>query len=227
MPLEAFDHGARRPVEPAGRLPKSGRTKAHVLGRAVELASRVGFEGLSFGSLAEHAGLSKSGLFAHFRSKEDLQIETLELASQQFLDGVVRPAIDKAPRGLARIRAFFDGWMEWIGAGRQKGGDILIGAAFEFDDAPPGPMRDAVVRGHRRMNATIVRMAALAIEAGDLRSDLDPDQFGFEFLGIIHAYHHERRLLGNEQPARYARIAFERLIDAYRKTPARSRAARK
>lgn len=200
----------------ARTTPKSRRTKAHVLNEAVALAGRVGLAGLSFGSLAEQAGMSKSGLFAHFRSKEDLQIETLEAASQLFVDTVLMPAVQSAPRGILRIHAFFDNWMKWINTGAPEGGDVLIGAVFEFDDAPAGPMRDAVVDGHRKMSATIERMATLAIEAGDLRADLDPAQFAFEFLGIVHAYHHERRLLRTERHATRARVALDRLLEACR-----------
>lgn len=198
---------------PAPRTPKSRRTKAHVLGEALKLASRTGFEGLTLGALAEQAGLSKSGLFAHFDSKEDLQIQALALASRQFVERVLSPAV-KAPRGLPRIRKFFDSWMQWIRSDEEPRGDILIGCAFEFDDAPDGPMRDAVVKGHSAMSATLERLAKQAIQAGDFSRRVDPAQFAFEFLGIVHAYHHARRLLRNERQSRRARVAFERLLAA-------------
>src|SRR3954469_6696 len=148
-------------VQKAPPSPKRERTKARVLREALSLASRVGFQGLTFGTLAEQAGISKSGLFAHFASKEDLQIQTLRIAEEMFVERVLQPAIEQ-PRGVLRIRRLFDGWMEWIHSGSVPSGDILTAAAFEFDDAPDGPMRAAVVEGHGKMHGTIERIAAQA-----------------------------------------------------------------
>ena len=195
-------------------IPKSAKTKTRVLHEALSLASRVGFAGLTFGTLAEQAGISKSGLFAHFESKEDLQIQTLHVAESMFVERVLRPAV-KQPRGVPRIRRLFDGWMDWIHSGTVPRGDILTAAAFEFDDAPDSPMRAAVVEGHGKMHGTIERMAKQAIEAGEFRKKLDPAQGAFEFLGIVHAHHHVRRLLRTDLHARRARAAFERLLEAY------------
>ena len=195
-------------------IPKSEKTKTRVLHEALSLASRVGFAGLTFGTLAEQVGISKSGLFAHFESKEDLQIQTLHVAESMFVERVLRPAV-KQPRGVPRIRRLFDGWMDWIHSGTVPRGDILTAAAFEFDDAPDSPMRAAVVEGHGKMHGTIERMAKQAIEAGEFRKKLDPAQFAFEFLGIVHAHHHVRRLLRTDLHARRARAAFERLLEAY------------
>ena len=195
-------------------VPKSERTKARVLREALSLASRLGFSGLTFGTLAGQAGISKSGLFAHFESKEDLQIQTLQLAEQMFVDRVLRPAVKEA-RGVPRIRKLFDGWMDWIHSGTVPRGDILTAAAFEFDDAPDGPMRAAVVEGHGKMHGTIERMARQAIDAWQFRKKLEPAQFAFEFLGIVHAHHHVRRLLRTDLHARRARAAFERLLETY------------
>ncbi|MSQ53420.1 MAG: TetR/AcrR family transcriptional regulator [Betaproteobacteria bacterium] len=199
----------------AGAGAKSLNTKQRVLREALALASRIGFEGLSFGALAEQAKLSKSGLFAHFDSKEDLQIQTLELASEEFVERVLKPALE-ARRGVARIMRLFERWMDWIQSEADPRGDILISCAFEFDDAPDGPMRDAVVKGHNAMQATIERLARQAIEAGDLCEALEPAQFAFEFLGIVHAYHHVRRLLRSDKHAKRARLAFERLLENHK-----------
>jgi len=192
--------------------PKSERTKARVLREALSLASRVGFSGLTFGTLAEQAGISKSGLFAHFESKEDLQIQTLHVAEAMFVERVLRPAV-KEPRGVPRLRRLFDRWMAWIHSGTVPRGDILTAAAFEFDDAPDGPMRAAVVEGHGKMHGTIERLARQAIEEGQF-ARIDPAQFAFEFLGIVHAHHHVRRLLRTDLHARRARAAFERLLES-------------
>ena len=193
--------------------PKAERTKARVLREALALASRVGFSGLTFGTLAEQAGISKSGLFAHFESKEDLQIQTLQLAEAMFVERVLRPAV-KQRRGVPRLQCLFEGWMEWIHSGTVPRGDILTAAAFEFDDAPDGPMRAAVVEGHGKMHGTIERMARQAIEAGQFGKKLDAAQFAFEFLGIVHAHHHVRRLLRTDLHAKRARAAFERLLES-------------
>lgn len=194
-------------------IPKAERTKARVLREALALASRVGFSGLTFGTLAEQAGISKSGLFAHFASKEDLQIQTLQLAEAMFVDRVLRPAV-KQPRGVPRLQCLFDGWMEWIHSATVPRGDILTAAAFEFDDAVDGPMRAAVVEGHGKMHGTIERMARQAIEAGQFGKKADAAQFAFEFLGIVHAHHHVRRLLRTDLHAKRARAAFERLLES-------------
>lgn len=195
-------------------IPKSERTRTRVLREALSLAGSVGFTGLTFGTLAGQAGISKSGLFAHFESKEDLQIQTLHLAEEMFVDRVLRPAVKEA-RGVARMRRLFDGWMAWIQSGTEPRGDILTSAAFEFDDAPDGPMRAAVVEGHDKMQGTIERLARQAIEAGQFHKKADTAQFAFEFLGIVHAHHHARRLLRTDQHARRARVAFDRLLETY------------
>jgi AcrR family transcriptional regulator len=205
-------------VPAAARRSRTGKksvgTRTRVLHEALALASRIGFQGLSFGTLAEHARLSKSGLFAHFASKEDLQIQTLDLAAAMFVERVLKPAVAE-PRGVARIRRLFDGWMAWIHSDSVPSGDVLISCAFEFDDAPRGPMRDAVVKGHHAMQATIGRLARQARDKGELAPSLDPAQFAFEFLGIVHAHHHVLRLLGSDARGRRARTAFERLLQAH------------
>ena len=118
------------------------------------------------------------------------------------------------PRGVPRLTRLFDGWMEWIHSGTVPRGDILTAAAFEFDNAPDGPMRAAVVEGHGKMHGTIERMARQAIEAGQFGKKLDAAQFAFEFLGIVHAHHHVRRLLRTDLHAKRARAAFERLLES-------------
>src|SRR5690349_8527699 len=125
---------------------KGADTREAILGRAVTLARSVGLDGITIGTLASETGLSKSGLFAHFQSKEKLQLEILELAAAQFTDEVFRPALAK-PRGIPRLRAIFDRWLAW---GQKPGGCLFIAASAELDDQP-GPVRDELVRQQRQL----------------------------------------------------------------------------
>lgn len=191
---------------------KGEETRNLILAAAVEQASRSGFESLTIGSLAERAGLSKSGLFAHFGSREELQIAAIEATAARFTETVFAPAL-KAPRGLPRIRALFEAWLEWTVRGGFAHGCPLLAAAVEFDDQP-GPVRDAVVWHYDRLERELGRAVELAIGQGHLRADLDVAQFVFELMGVIFAYHHDARLMRNDKSAPRARAAFERLIAA-------------
>ena len=124
---------------------KGDETRQTILDEALALCSQVGVSGLSIGSLADKAGMSKSGVFAHFGSKEELQIAVMRESQQRFVDIVVRPAL-KAPRGIARLRAIFTNWLDWTERARLPGGCPMNAAANEFDDQP-GPVRDAVEAG--------------------------------------------------------------------------------
>ena len=123
-------------------MSKGQDTKTAILDEALQIASQVGFEGLTIGQLAERTEMSKSGLFAHFRSKEQLQLQTLEHSRRWFIDTVIRPAL-AAPRGEARVRALFDAWLRWEEV--LDGGCVYVTAAVEYDDRP-GAMRDALVQ---------------------------------------------------------------------------------
>jgi AcrR family transcriptional regulator len=192
---------------------KGDDTREAILDEAIGLASRVGLHGLTIGSLAAQSRLSKSGLFAHFRSKESLQIQVLDHAAAMFVDAVVRPAL-AAPRGERRVRELFERWLAWCGADLPAG-CIFIVATSEFDDEP-GPVRDRVVRVQRDWMDTIATVFRTGITEGQFRADADPDQFAHELYGIVLAYHHARRLLRDPQAERRARSALERLLDAAR-----------
>jgi AcrR family transcriptional regulator len=189
---------------------KGEQTRERILERAVQLASRDGLDGLTIGILAEDLGLSKSGLFAHFGSKEGLQLQVLESTVERFREEVVRPAL-KAPRGEARLRALFDHWMKWTNDPGLPGGCVMIQAAVELDDQP-GPPRDFLVASMKDLHGMLAKAARLAVEAGDFRDDVDPAQFAFEFYGIILGYHHARRLLREPKAEARARAAFDRLL---------------
>jgi len=154
--------------------------------------------------------MSKSGLFAHFGSREGLQLAVLEHAAQRYGELVFVPVL-KIERGLPRLRALFTRWVDWTQSSGLPGGCIMISAANEYDDRP-GPIRDAVIANQRRGNAICEKAVRLAIEEGHLRPDTDPEQIAFEMLGIVLATHNHRRLLGDSEARKRALRAFEQLV---------------
>jgi AcrR family transcriptional regulator len=199
-------------------MKKGERTRNLILDDALVLASEVGLEGLSIGSLAGRLGLSKSGLFAHFGSKEDLQLATLQHGQQRFEVTVFRPAL-AIPRGLPRLRALFENWLDWIARVARPGGCVLLAAAMEYDDRP-GPVREALVAGQRELRGAVAKAVRLAIQEAHLVPDTDPWQLAFEVMGILLAAHHDRGLLDDPRALNRARAAFERLIAAHAPAPA-------
>jgi AcrR family transcriptional regulator len=171
----------------------------------------VGLEGLTIGQLAAALDLSKSGLFAHFGSKDVLQVEVLNHAARRFTDVVVRPAL-AAPRGVARLREIFERWVRWPREVPLPGGCIFVQAASELDDRP-GAARDRLVALQREWLATIARVARGALELGELRRDLDPEQLAFELYGIMLSCNHAMRLLRDRQAVERGRRAFERVLE--------------
>lgn len=188
---------------------KGEETKRAIVDQALELASTVGLDKLTIGALAGKTGMSKSGLFAHFRSKEQLQLQVLVQARQRFIDIVIAPALKK-PRGEARLRAIFETsvkqWEEDL-----PGGCIFHAVSAELDDRP-GPARDYLVDTQRDFADTLRRAAEIAIEEGEFRKGLDLDQFVFELGAITAAYHHFGRLLGDPDAEQRARNMFEGLL---------------
>jgi len=198
---------------------KGEQTRDAILESALKLASRIGLEGLTIGTLAEETSLSKSGLFAHFGSKEALMLRTLEYAAERFREVVVRPTL-AAPRGEPRLRAYFEALLEWPQAVAQPGGCIFLSAAAEFDDRP-GPVRDRVRAMWRDRIAFVAGATRRAIEAGHFRRDVDPDQLAFELEGIGLAWHHTSHLLRDPKADERAHRAFEALV-AEARAPRRS-----
>ncbi len=193
-------------------MTKGLETRERILDTAFRMAARDGLEGVSFSTLASELGLSKSGLFAHFKSKEELQLEMLRTASQHFVDQIMTPAF-KERRGLPRLNALFDNWIRWASDPDLPGGCIFVAASTEFDDHE-GRVRDFVVEQQHLLLQTIARAVSLCIETGDFRKDLDVEQFAFEFLGVYLAFHEARRLLRDPRAEKRVRKAFARLIEA-------------
>jgi AcrR family transcriptional regulator len=188
-------------------------TRHAVLDQAARTASEVGLRGVTIGTLAELTHMSKSGLFAHFGSKESLQVETMRHARDQFVDIAIRPALG-APRGEPRVRALFDGWLDWD-TNVLPGGCLFIVAASEFDDEP-GPVHDELVRYQLDLADTIARVFRSGIVEGHFRDDADPEQFAFDLTGVLLAFHHRSRLLADPLAEQHARSALDALLDAAR-----------
>src|SRR5215212_7792321 len=173
---------------------KGQKTRRDIVEGAFEMAGQVGLEHVTLGVLATELDLSKSGLFAHFESKEALQLAVLEEAVERFKVRVVGPAL-RAPRGEPRFRALFEAYLEWMTVGggdgrgfdaadeRRTGGCIFMALSQEYDDRP-GKVRDAVVESQLAWRSFVAGAARLGMEEGHFRSDLDVEQVAFEFVGI-------------------------------------------
>jgi AcrR family transcriptional regulator len=192
---------------------KGELTRQTILERARVLASEVGLEGLTIGQLADALDMSKSGLFAHFASKEGLQLAVLENAAAVFVDAVVRPAL-KAPRGEKRVRALFERWLGWPAKAGTRG-CLFVSAATELDDRP-GPARELLVRQQRDWLDTIAHVVRTAVAEGNFRGELDVEQFAHELYGIMFMYQHAARLLADPKAEKRARTAFDRLVRSAR-----------
>jgi len=196
---------------------KGEMTRAAILDVALELASRNGLEGLTIGLLADRMNMSKSGVFAHFGSREDLQIDVLKLYHQRFEQEVFTPSL-KEPRGLPRLEAMFHRWLERVSV-EIASGCIYISGAVEYDDRP-GPIREALVGMVRVWQTALVRCARQAIDCGDLKADTDPEQLVFEMYGMVLAVHHDARFLRLVGAVERANRGFARLVADYRTAPA-------
>lgn len=197
-------------MTPAPATSKGTATRELIVERAFGIARRNGLEGLSIGELATAVGMSKSGVFAHFGSREDLQRSVLDWTAQRFADTVVRPALAR-PRGLQRLRAIVEGWFGWVLANQE--GCVILGAAGEYDGRP-GPMRDLIVGWLSEWNAQLAKAVRLCVETGELAADTDPELLAFELAALTEGLHNARL----HDPARaeaFARRSFERLIDSY------------
>ena len=195
---------------------KGAATREAIIDRAHEIARFSGVEGLSIGPLAQAVGMSKSGVFAHFGSREDLQLAVIESAATRFGNAVLIPALSK-PRGLPRLSAIMDNWFEWIRG--NEGGCVLMGSVTEYDDRP-GPLRDQVLRNEQRWRDALRRSIQMAIEVGHLQ-DGDPEQYAFELYAFPLAVHHDSGLFGYEQARRRGAAAVARWLSAHAPVPSK------
>ncbi len=205
------------PAAREGRaLHKGQQTKAAIVDAALGLATQIGLEGLSIGALAEVTQMSKSGVFAHFGSREELQISVIREYHHRFEEEVFYPALS-AERGLPRLRAMFANWMQRTSV-EIDSGCIYISGAVEFDDRP-GPVRDALASSVMTWHAALRRTIIMARELGHLRADVDEEQMLFEIHGLILALHYEARFLKNPGSIQRANTGFDHILARYGQGP--------
>lgn len=191
---------------------KGAATREAIIDRAYCIACSAGLEGLSIGPLAEAVGMSKSGVFAHFGSREGLQLAVLESAGMRFGKHVLVPAL-KARRGLPRLRAIVDRWFDWV-RHSNDGGCLYLAAVSEYDDRP-GAIRDSLLQHEVRWRNELARAIVLTIETGELQVDTDPQQLAFEIYSLALIVHHDAGLFGYAAAQSRGLRAFERLIRSY------------
>ncbi len=191
--------------------PRKGEmTRAAIVEAAMGIAARDGLEGLTIGTLADQMQMSKSGVFAHFGSREDLQLAVLKEYVQRFVDDVLRPAVKK-PRGLPRLEALLERWVAFL-AREISRGCIMIAGAVEYDDRP-GPQRDEMVAIITGWKAELLRAIRQSVQAGHLARGTDAQQMVFEIYGLMLAMHQDARLLRSADSAKRARAGLRRLLD--------------
>jgi AcrR family transcriptional regulator len=196
---------------PAIKPTKGEATRASILDAAVRLAALEGFGALTIGTLAEKAGMSKSGLFAHFGSKDELQVATLDEAVRRYNDIAFLPAL-KVPRGLRRLRALANNWLSWVEASALHSCPMMS-AMNEFDGRP-GVMQEAITEHMQRLNNEIMRGVQMTIASGEFKADTDCEQFAFEMFGIVATSYRSRNLFQDKRALLLANKALDRLINS-------------
>lgn len=195
---------------------KSHTTRDLIVSTALEQAATVGLEGISLGGIAAEVGMSKSGLFAHFKSKEGLQLAVLEAALVLFQAAVLKPAL-KNPQGLPRLRALYTHYLDWM-AGSSGLATCPFTVFIQEYDARPGPVRDLLVKSEIQWRKTLSDVAEAAIRSGHLEDTISPAQLAFELIGAAFSFQVSHGLLAAEDARQQAARAFDRLVAAPRQT---------
>jgi AcrR family transcriptional regulator len=203
---------------------KGVRTRTSILERAVDLASLEGLEGLTIGRLADELGMSKSGLFAHFGSKEDLQLAVIDAASERYVAEIFRPALAE-PRGFPRLMAICRSWLSYIRREVFPGGCFFAAASFEFDGRP-GPVRDRVRQLMDEWIGALEKAVLMAQQEGHIDPAVDPGQLAFELNSLFFGANFAFYLRGDTQAIERAQRAVESRLAAIRITPKTPRAAK-
>lgn len=194
--------------EADGRRRRGNRTREQILQAAADLASVEGLEGLTIGRLATELGISKSGLFAHFGSKEELQLATIDAARRRFAENVVKPS-RHLPRGRERLEALMNDWLDYFRGEVFKGGCFFHTVKAEFDSRPKSPVREVVAEDTRQFIAFLTREVRKAQEAGELDPAADPEQVAFELDALGAAAHQHYQLMHDP-------VVFDRAANAIR-----------
>ncbi len=195
-------------------MSKGYTTKETILKTAFELTSKFGLESLSIGELAKSVGMSKSGLFGHFKSKEKLQLMVMDYAAENFTDKVVKPALNQK-RGIARIEAMMNNWKKWSST-YLPGGCPFLSAIVEFDDRP-GPVRDHIKELQATMVGTFSRSVDIAIEEGEILKETNTEQLAYELYSNMIGFHIYNRLLKDKNAVLKFENSFSSLIERVRK----------
>ena len=192
-------------------MTKGEDTKRFILATGLDMASRLGLESVTIGELAKATEMSKSGLFAHFKSKENLQIEILHFAGERFAEGVIIPAL-RVKAGIERIRTLVDSWIQWTR--RLTGGCIFVTASADFSSRP-GKVRDALLEQQVQWLDSLKRFCQSAMRAGELRDRIDCDQFAFDLYSLLLGFHVYHELLQDTETRTYQETALNRLLKDY------------
>lgn len=194
-------------------MSKGFTTKENILKAAFEFTSKFGFESLSIGELAKNVGMSKSGLFGHFKSKEKLQMMVMDYAAENFTLKVIKPAL-KYDRGIARIEHIMNNWRKWSSSSL-PGGCPFLSAIVEFDDRP-GPVHDHIKELQATMIGTFERSVDIAISEGQLSADTNKNQMAYELYSNMIGFHIYNRLLGDKQSNKRFQEFYKSIIDKYK-----------
>ncbi len=194
-------------MTPQAATHKGNATREMIVARAYDIAARHGLEGLSIGELATAAGMSKSGVFAHFGSREDLQLTVLEWTAERYARAVIVPAVG-LPRGLPRLRAIMENWFRWVCD--NPDGCLILAAAHEYD-ARPGLLHDRIVDWLRQLRVQLMKAIGMCVETGELARETDPVLLAFELFAIVQGLH-SARLYDAEQAPQLARRSLDRLL---------------
>jgi AcrR family transcriptional regulator len=193
-------------------MKKGEETRMAILDAGLDMASRLGLEGVSIGSLAKATSMSKSGLFAHFQSKENLQLEILNHAARLFSENVVVPAL-KTEAGIPRIKALVNNWIEW--ASRLSGGCIFVSASTDYSDRP-GKVRETLLGQQNDWLHCLRRIAESATRAGDFREGIESEQFAFDLYSLLLGFHLYDKLLDDGETQKRQELSLDRLLADYR-----------
>ena len=193
-------------------MPKGISTKQDIINRGLEMASQLGLECITIGLLAKETSLSKSGLFAHFKSKENLQLEILRHAADDFTKKVILPAL-KVQAGITRIKALVKNWIDW--GNKISGGCIFVTAGTEYSDRP-GKVRTLLIQQQEQWIESLRRIANSAIKVGDFKEGIDVDQFTFELYSLLLGFHYYYKLLDDKKVIQKQEVALDQLLLKYK-----------